>query len=136
MAGFYADLAQAARDILTPDELGGLGASAGSVTLTRRTITPAAQPWEDPTVTEQTETLLAQVLGVSSQYVGLPAAEPDNGVILASDLMCIMAVPAMGLQPGDALAVNGVPVAVLQVERIPAAGTVAAYRCVVRGGAV
>lgn len=133
---FYADLAQAARDILTPDELGGLGASSGSVTLTRRTVTPAADPWDDPTVTASTETLLAQVLGVSSEYVGLPANEPGNGVILGSDLMCIMAVPTGGLQPGDVISVNDAPVAILRVERIPAAGTVAAYRVIMRGGAV
>ena len=113
-----------------------LGAAAGSVTLSRRTITPGAQPWDDPTVTTSTETLRAQVFGVSSQYVGLPATEPGNGVILASDLECIMAVPTAGVRLGDTLAVNGVPVAILRVEPIPAAGVVAAYRVIVRGGAV
>lgn len=133
---FYDDMAGVASALLAPDETGGLGASSGSVTLTRRTITPASDPWGDPTVAENTETLRAQVFGVSSEYIGLPAAEPGNGVVLASDLMCIMAVPTGGLQPGDVVSVNDVPVAILRVERIPAAGTVSAYRVIVRGGAV
>lgn len=127
------DRARATTDrLLNPNRL---GAVQGAVTLSRHTLTPGANAWDDPTVVTSTETLLAQVFGVSSEFVGTPANEPVGGVILASDLMCITAVPAMGLQPGDTVAVNGVPVAVLRIMRIPAAGTVAAYRVIIRGGA-
>ena len=130
---FYADMAQVAVDLLTPDEAGGLGATAGTVTLVRRTVTPAANPWDDPAESEQPEVLLAQVFGVSAQLVGLPADEPSNGVIVASDRMVICAVPALDFEPGDLVAVNDLPVAVMRVERIPSAGTPVAFKLVVRG---
>jgi hypothetical protein len=120
------------RDLLTPDEAGGLGATAGTVTLTRRTVTPASDSWEAPTVTISTETLLAQVFGVSEELVGLPAQEPDNGVVTSTDLMCICALPAGGYAAGDVLSVNGKPVTVVLVRTIPAAGTPVALKMVVR----
>lgn len=129
---FYADMAGVVRDLLTPDEAGGLGASAGSVTITRRSVTPAANSWDDPTVTTSTETLLAQVFGVSEELVGLPAAEPANGVVVATDLMCICAIPAQGYRAGDVVSVNGAPVTVVLTRTIPAAGTPVALRMVLR----
>jgi len=129
---FYAEMAQVAIDILTPDEAGGLGATAGTVTLTRRTVTPAANTWDNPTITTATETLLAQVFGVSEELVGLPAAEPDNGVVVSTDLMCICAMPTGGYAAGDVLSVNDKPVTVVLVRTIPAAGTPVALKLIVR----
>ena len=132
MSGFYADMAGVVRDLLTPDEAGGLGATAGTVTITRRTITPAANSWEDPAETESTETLLAQMFGVGEELVGLPANEPGNGVVVSTDLSCICAIPAQGYRPGDIVTVNDDPVTVILTRTIPAAGTPVALRLVVR----
>ena len=132
MTGFYADMARVVRDLLTPDEAGGLGATAGSVTLTRTTITPPANTWENPTVTTATETLLAQVFGVDAELVGLPAQEPGNGVVISSDRYVICAMPANGYALGDLVAVNGQPVVVIMTKTIPSAGTPVALRMVVR----
>lgn len=128
----YDDLAQVAVELLTPAEAGGLGATSGAVVLVRKTVTPPANSWEDPTITRTSETLLSQVFGVSAQYVGTPADEPDNGIIVASDRMAICALPAGGYVPGDTLSIDGKPVTILRVEKIPAAGVASAVKFVVR----
>lgn len=130
---FYTELADMVVDLLTPDEAGGLGAAAGSVTLSRKVVTPAANSWEAPTIATTTETLLGQVFGVSSEFVGLPANEPDNGVVLSSDMSVICAIPANGYATGDLVSVNGRPVSVIITRTIPAAGTPVALKLVVRG---
>ena len=130
---FYADMAQVAVDLLTPDAGGGLGSADGSVVLVRRTIAAPSDPWATPTEAETSETLKAVVCGVSKELVGLPADEPSNGVIVASDRMVVASVPTMGFLPGDLVAVDSKPVTVMRVEQIPASGTPAAFRVVVRG---
>ena len=125
-------MAQVVRDLLTPGEAGGLGATAGTVTITRNAVTPATNSWEAPTVSSATETLLAQVFGVGEELVGLPAQEPDNGVVLSTDLMCICALPAQGYRAGDVVVVNGNPVTVVLTRTIPAAGTPVALKLVLR----
>ena len=125
----YDDLAEVTRELLDPAEL---GASAGSIVLVRKIPTPAANTWEAPTVTTETQALRAQAFGVSAELVGLPAQEPDNGVVQASDRQVISEVPGGGVQPGDLLSVDGVPVAILRVSFIPAAGTPSAVKFVVR----
>jgi len=126
----YDDLAQVARDLLDP---GQLGAQAGAVTLVRKTIWPPANSWESPTITTTTEPLLAQVFGVSGELVGSPAQEPENGVVLASDRMVICAVPSIGYRAGDLVAVDGFPATVIRVIKIPAAGVTSALKFVIRG---
>jgi hypothetical protein len=119
-----------ARRLLDPAKL---GAPSGAVVLIRRTVTPPANSWETPNVLTETETLSAQVFGVSKELVGLPATEPGNGVILASDRMCIAAVPAMGYTAGDLLAIDDRPVMILRVWNIPAAGTPSVVKFAIRG---
>lgn len=125
----YNDLAATVRELLDP---GQLGAASGSIVLVRRTVTPAANSWEDPTVTLTSETLLAQAFGVSGQLVGLPADEPADGVIVASDRTVVAALPEMGYQPGDLLTIDGTAVTVIRVEQVPAAGVPSAVKFVVR----
>lgn len=129
---FYDEMAGVARELLAPDEAGGLGATAGTIVLTRIVRVPPANSWENPTETPQSETLLAQAFGVGAELVGLPADEPSNGVVLASDRMVISAVPAMGYRPGDLITIGSQAVAIIRVENIPAAGTVSAVKFVVR----
>ena len=120
-----------ANRLLDPAKFG-----AGTITLVRKAITPAVNSWEDPTITTTTEALKAQAFGVSQEFVGLPAQEPENGVVLATDRMVIAAVPVMGYRPGDLLAIDGAPVTIISVKNIPGAGRVSAIKFVVRGGAV
>jgi hypothetical protein len=117
--------------LLAPAKFG-----AGTIKLVRKTITPATNSWENPTITTMTEPLKAQAFGVSKELVGLPANEPENGVVLATDKMVIAAVPVMGYRPGDLLAIDGAPVTIISVKNIPGAGTVSAIKFIVRGGAV
>jgi len=128
---FYDDMAAMVSDLLAPDTSGGLG--QGAITLTR--LTPGTPnpttPWEPVTPTKQTETLRGAVSGVSAELVG---AGEGSAVILASDRAAICAVPSIGYQAGDVLAIDGVAVHVLLVQNIPAAGTPAAVRFVVRNG--
>ena len=111
-----------------------LGAVSGAVVLTRRTFTTAANPWEDPVVNVQSETLKAQAFGVSSELIGSPANEPDGPVVLASDRMVISAVPVMGYRAGDVLAIDGAACTILRMWKIPAAGETSAVKFLVRGG--
>ena len=102
--------------------------------LKRKTVIPAANSWDDPSVTVVSEALKAQAFGVSSELVGSPANEPGGPTILASDRMVISAVPVMGYVAGDILAIDGAAVTILRTERIPASGTISAVKFIVRGG--
>lgn len=128
--GFYDELAAMAADLLKPDAAGGLG--QGAVVLVR--VTPGAvnpaEPWVPVAPTTATETLRAAVRGVSKELVG---AEGENGVVIvATDLQVIAAVPVLAYQPGDRITIDGAAVNILRVDNIPAAGTRAAIRFIVR----
>lgn len=129
MADFYAEMAQMAASLLSPTSQGGLG--QGVVTLTRSTPgAPGANPWDPVTPTKQTETLKAAVRGVDARLVG---TEVGGAVILASDRQAICAVPVMTYTAGDTLSVDGKPVHVISVEKLPAAGIAAAVKFIIRG---
>jgi hypothetical protein len=125
----YARVKATAGRLLSPAKL---GAASGAIVLTRLTITPPTNRWENPTVTPVSETLKAQAFGVSSELIGSPANEPDGPVVLATDRMVISAVPAMGYQAGDILAIDGAAVTILSVRKIPAAGVTSAVKFLVR----
>jgi hypothetical protein len=131
MADFYAEMAAMASDLLAPTSQGGLG--QGSVKISRKTVTDPVNSWEQPTVSWSTQTLRAAVSGVSQKLVGQPAGEPDGPVIVATDRQVISAVPAWPYEVNDLVTVDGKPVTVLQVQNIPAAGTVSAVKFIVRG---
>jgi hypothetical protein len=125
----YARAKATADRLLSPAKL---GAASGAIVLTRLTITPPTNRWENPTVTPVSETLKAQAFGVSSELIGSPANEPEGPVILATDRMVISAVPAMGYKAGDILAIDGAAVTILSVRKIPAAGVTSAVKFLVR----
>lgn len=130
MADFYSDMKDFVSEILSPTSDNGLG--QGNLTLTRTTPgTPDEdEPWVpvEPTVT--TETLDGAVRGVDKRLVG---TEAGSTVILASDLIAICTVPTMGYTAGDVLSVDGTPVHIISVERIPSAGVAAAVKFLIRG---
>lgn len=129
MADFYSEMAGVTSSLLAPTSQGGLG--QGVVTLTRSTPgAPGANPWDPVTPTKQTETLKAAVRGVDKRLVG---TEVGSAVILASDRQVISAPPVMSYTAGDTLAVDGVPVHIVSVEKIPAAGITSAVRFIIRG---
>jgi|SRR5690625_2120310 len=131
MADFYAEMATMTRELLAPTSAGGLG--QGRITLTR--LTPGTPdpdaPWEPVEPLKQTVELRGAVRGIDSRLVG---TERGSTVLLSSDREAICEVPPMEYQPGDVLAVDGVPVHVIAVENIPAAGVTSAVRFTIRGG--
>src|SRR5690606_4370776 len=115
-------------ELLSPTSQNGLG--QGSIVLSRQSSVPGANPWDAPTITTQTEQLRGAVRGVSQELIG---TEVGGTVVLASDRQAICAVPAMGYTAGDTLVVDGVPVHIVAVQPIPAAGVTSAIRFIIRG---
>lgn len=98
----------------------------GTVVLTRTTYTPnVTEPWNSTTSTVN-YTLDAAVSSVGKEFI-------DGTNILATDKMVTCAVPAIEIEPGDTLAIDGVTVTILKTIRIPAAGTAVAWNFIVRG---
>jgi len=128
MSDFYESMRQTAEELLAPTNQGGLG--QGSIVLSRQSSVPGANPWDAPTITTQTEQLRGAVRGVSQELIG---TEVGGTIILASDRQAICAPPSMGYTAGDTLVVDGVPVTIISVQNIPAAGTVSAVRFIIRG---
>lgn len=127
--GFYHDMADMVKDLLTPDNEGGLG--QGTITLTRITRTENQdKPWELSQEISETETLDGAVRGVSKELIG---KEMGGTVLLTSDRQAICTVPGMGYSAGDILSVDGVPVNIITVENIPAAGTTVTVKFTIRG---
>lgn len=130
MSDFYTQMGQVAAELLAPTSQGGLG--QGNVVLSRKipgTPDPDA-PWIPVEPTNQRETLRAAVRGVSKELVG---TEAGSTVIVASDRQAICAPITMGYTAGDTLIVDGVPVHIVAVSNIPAAGITSAIRFIIRG---
>ena len=127
MASIYDRGAALAARLLAPEKYG-----QGVIQLVRSTPgTPNEEaPWEPVTPTVTTETLKGAARGVDSRLVG---TEVGGAVILATDKQIICAPPAMQYQAGDTLSIDGVPVHVIAVEKIPAAGVTSAVKFIVRG---
>lgn len=130
MADFYADMAKMAKGLLKPTSQGGLG--QGTMTLTR--VTPGApnpdRPYDPVQPITQTVDLNGAVRGVSKELIG---TEIGGTIILSSDRQAICDVPSISYTAGDVLSIDGVPVTVLGVENIPAAGIPAAVKFTIRG---
>lgn len=130
MADFYQELAKMARDLLAPTSQGGLG--QGVIKLISKTpgVIDPSKPWEpvQPVITEQV--LRGAVRGVGKELIGV---EVGGTVILASDRVAICEVPSQPYTGGDVLSVDGVPVHVIAVEKIPAAGITSAVKFTIRG---
>ena len=130
MSDFYSQMGRVASELLAPTSQNGLG--QGDVVLSRKIPgTPdLSQPWLPVEDTYERETLRAAVRGVSKELVG---TEAGGTIILASDRQAICAPIAMGYTAGDTLIVDGVPVHIVSVSNIPAAGVVSAVRFLIRG---
>lgn len=133
MADFYSELADFARDILSPTSAGGLG--QGDIQLVRYTPgPPPTNPWDPPSDPVKTRApLKGAARGVSEQLVGTEVAPGVQ--LLATDLIVIVAPWGGQYMASDELEIDGAPVTVMRVDRIPAAGIVSAFRFYVRGGA-
>lgn len=130
MADFYSEMQKMARDLLAPTSAGGLGQGTIILTRTINGTTDPAAPWIPPVDTTQSEQIRGAVRGVDKRLVGV---EVGGTVILASDRTAITEVPAMTYTAGDTLSVDGKPVLVISVERIPAAGITSAVKFLIRG---
>lgn len=99
----------------------------GVIVLTKPgTTTPGENPWDPPVVTEPVaHTLKATAKGVSKEFI-------DGTTIVATDIEIIAAVFDAEPEPADVLTIDGKPVMVLRVIRLPAAGVVVAWKFVVR----
>lgn len=130
MGNIYVDSQKFVREILAPADSGALG--QGTIQLTR--VSPGVvdpdQPWIPAEPVTTTQTIRAAVRGVDARLVGQPYA---GTVLLASDRVAITETPSIDYEAGDVLAVDGVPVHVIAVENIPAAGIVCAVKFIIRG---
>lgn len=100
----------------------------GTVTLTRERpgVIDENEPWLPVDPIAASEPLVGAVRGVSAQYV-------DGATILATDLQVTCKPPAMSIQLGDKVTIDGKPVIVLRIMAKPAAGLPAAHTLIVRG---
>ena len=128
MADFYLEMQQMARELLAPTSMDGLG--QGEIVLSRITQGVPPNDWTPPEETIQSETIRGAVRGISKELVG---AEVGGTVLLMSDRQAITEVPAMAYTAGDILSVDGVPVTILSVTKIPAAGITSAVKFLIRG---
>tara|TARA_E500000305_G_C4029093_1_gene243676 strand:+ start:9414 stop:9770 length:357 start_codon:yes stop_codon:yes gene_type:complete len=89
------------------------------------TPVPAANEWELPTVTTESIEVDAFVTGVSEKYA-------DGERVILSDRMAIVAgdVP---ISAADNVTIDGQGVEVVQIIAVPAAGTAAIKKLIVRG---
>lgn len=129
MADFYSDMAVVVAQLLAPTAQGGLG--QGEIVLNRSTpgVENPDAPWEPVEPVTQSETLSGAVSGVSKKLVG---TEVGGTVLLASDRQAICSVPSIGYTAGDTLVVDGAPVHIIAVEKIPAAGITSAVKFYIR----
>lgn len=122
----YKDFKALADDLLKPDTAGGFG-QQGIVLV--QTTTTRDNPWEDPTTTTVTETLQAAAKGVSADIIGQAVG---SEIIVATDLVVTAAIPDLVPAVGNTVQIDGKARSILSVEWLPAAGTKAAVRMIVR----
>lgn len=130
MGEFYADMRQTAIDLLAPTDEGGLG--QGTIELVRYVPGAApANPWDPPTEpTREVTPLDGAARGVGKELIGAPIE--TGGQIVATDLVVIVSPWGGVVEPTHVLEIDGLPVTILKIENIPAAGITCAVRFVVR----
>jgi hypothetical protein len=95
----------------------------GAVEIGTTTTIPGANPWDAPIVTTQWQSVDAVARGVSAKYV-------DGVNIVSSDLQ----VTFQGaVDVGGLMRIDGRQVAILRIDRVPAAGDPVVTRAFVRG---
>ena len=130
MTDFFTEMAGVATDLLTPSDQGGLGAT--NVVYVRYTAVAPADPWLPPPAPTRVELpIRAQVFGVGKELIGAPV---DNGgaIVMGDRYVITPSIPG-GYELTDVIEIDGVPVTVLAIKRIPEAGTISAIRFIVRG---
>lgn len=130
MADIYTRMRATAARLLSPTSEGGLG--QGTIELVRYVEgDEPANAWDPPAPPAREITVLdGTARGVGKELIGAPVE--TGGQIVATDLQVIVAPWGEEYQPGEVLEIDGTPVTVLKVEKIPAAGTVVVVRFVVR----
>lgn len=132
MADIYTRMAGVANKLLTPasDAPGTFG--QGLIQLVRYTDgAPPANSWDPPRPPVVTKTTLkGAARGVSTELVGTEVAPGVQ--LVATDLVVIVAPWGGAYAVGDGMELDGRAVTVMRVDRIPAAGTVSAFRFYVR----
>lgn len=119
MAGFdYARMQGVATRLLTRF-------NQGVITLAKTTTAPGADPWTPGTPTTTTYTLQATAKGVSKEFI-------DGTTVVATDIEITAAAFGAEPDPADVLSIDGKAVTLLKVIRLPAAGTLVAWKLVVR----
>lgn len=129
MADIYTRMQATTRRLLRPGSQGGLGQGLVILTHSEPGVPDPAEPWNPVEPVTTSETMRAAVRGVDKRLVG---TEVGGQVIIASDRIAICATPKMDYTVGDTLSVDGKPVHILSVERIPAAGIAAAVKFIIR----
>jgi hypothetical protein len=115
---FYDEMQGVATDLLTEF-------AQGTVTLKRVTTTPGENEWDDPTETVETWPLKAAVKRVDQRY--------ENGVLIVATVDIVtFAVPDTAPVISDTLVIDGKERAITSLKPTPAAGTVAAWKAVVK----
>lgn len=130
MGEFYADMRQTAIDLLAPTDEGGLG--QGKIELVRYVPgATSANSWDPPSVpARQVTPLEGAARGVGKELIGAPVE--TGGQIVATDLAVIVSPWGGSVEPAHVLEIDGIPVTILKIENIPAAGPACAVRFVVR----
>lgn len=119
MSAFYGKMQGVATRLLTRF-------NQGVLTLAKATTAPSDDPWTPGAPTTITYTLQATAKGVSKEFI-------DGTTIVATDIEITAAAFGAEPDPADVLAIDGKAVTLLRVIRVPAAGTLVAWKFVVRG---
>lgn len=130
MSDFYDEMYAMATELLAPTIEGGLG--QGRIVLSRSTPgeEDPERPWLPVEPTTVTEVLKGAASGVDTRLVG---SEVGGSVILSSDKQIVCSAPDMDYKAGDVLSLDGKPVHIVSVQKIPAVGTTVAVKFIVRG---
>jgi len=118
--GFYDDMQAVATDLLTEFKQG----TVVLIKSTPGTVDPA-KPWIPVAGSTTNYTLNATVRPVSKKFI-------DGTSIIATDSEITFAHPGVEVLPGDKFTIDGKQVVTLLVKRIPEAGTVVAWKAIVR----
>lgn len=105
----------------------------GAITLTRTTAgaSDPETPWIPGTPTTATYDLDATVAAVTVDQAN--AKYIDGTVITSADLVVTCAVPAVVPQLTDTVTIDGAVRTIKKIVRLPAAGTVVAFKLFVQG---
>ena len=126
---FYDEMAAMTNELLAPTGEGGLG--QGSIELVRTTYSGLPDEWGPPAGESQTSySLKGAARGVDADLVGV---EVGGTVLVATDLVVTCAPLPIDYEAGDQLRIDGRLLNILSYQKIPAAGTTAAVKFIVRG---